>query len=461
MKMVQTRSAKYLAVGGALAVVLILAGGYSLATMLSSESDDETPATAIASSQGKPVVVRVVQPRLGGMDRTTTQPCSIQAFESVSRHAAVSGYVKTLNVDIGSKVKKDEVLAVIEVPELVKQLQHHKAVVEQAQSKVSQMQALKVAVEADLNVANASVKQAEARAKSDASWLKYRDSQFHRFEKLAGTKTIEDAMLDEYREKFEAAVEGLRASEESVVASKARVAAVSSKIVQAAADIDEARANVKVAEAEVEKTQELLNYAKITAPFDGVVTQRSIVPGDFVRAANVANLPVPLFTIDRTEKMRVVVQLPDRDVAFADVGDEATIEVDALPGKELKAAIARVAGSEDPQTRTMRIEIDLPNPTGKLCQGMYGYVTIVLEKSANVLALPASCIVNKTEKNKGSVFVVQAGKAMNTPVTIVGSNGGDVGVVGLKSTDQVILNPGFITNGTAVTISTKQKAAGR
>ena len=145
-----------------------------------------------------------------------------------------------------------------------------------------------------------------------------------------------------------------RAAEETVTACEARVEAVSAKIIQAAADIDEAEANVLVAKADVEKTQETLEFPIIKAPFDGVITRRTVFPGNFIRAANGGTLPVPLLTIDRTDKMRVVVQIPDRDAPFADPGDEAIVEIVTLPGQKFEAPIARVAGSEDSLTRMMR-----------------------------------------------------------------------------------------------------------
>ena len=135
---------------GLVTAALLLGGGYSMLHGFSTgtvEQDGELP---VGKGRAKAKPVKVVQPRAGGMDRTTTQPCSLLAFESVELQAAVSGYLKTLNVDIGSKVKKDQVLAEIEVPELVKQLQHQKAVVEQASARVYQMMARKDATTAEL-----------------------------------------------------------------------------------------------------------------------------------------------------------------------------------------------------------------------------------------------------------------------------------------------------------------------
>jgi len=439
---------------GVLSAGVLIAAGYGLLLFFSADSTgDAAERPFMTGGQAKAIAVKVVFPRPGAMDRTTTQPCSVLAFGSVEIQAEVSGYLKTLNVDIGSRVKKGDVLAEIEVPELVKQLQHHKAVVKQAIAKVAQMKARKVAATAELNAAKASVKQAKAAAKSAEATLRYRQQQFDRLSALAASRTIEDRLKDESQERFDAAAEAERAAEETIVACEARVEVVSAKIIQAGADIDEALANVEVAEAEVEKTQALLDFATIKAPFDGVITRRNVFYGNFIRAADAGSMPVPMLTIDQTDKMRVVVQVPDRDAPFADPGDEATIEIVTLPGQKFKAPIARVAGSADAQTRMMRVEIDLLNPAGKLWQGMYGYATITLEKSANLLALPPSCIVNKKGKEKGEVYVVRGGRAYLTPVTIMADNGVDVGVTGLKATDQVVINPSGLADAAVVTIS--------
>jgi HlyD family secretion protein len=330
--------------------------------------------------------------------------------------------------------------------------------VEQSKAKVNQMKAREVAVKADLNAALASVKQAKAAVESAKATLRYREQQYKRMSELAANRTIEDRVKDESQERFEAAAESERSAEETIVACEARVEAVKAKIVQAAADIEEALANVNVATADMEKTQALVDFATIKAPFNGVITKRTVFPGDFVRAATGGSSPVPLLTIHETDKMRVVVLIPDRDAPFADPGDEAVTEIVTMPGQKFMAPIARIADSEDAQTRMMRVEIDLPNPEGKLRQGMYGYTTITLEKSANVLALPAACIVNKKD-NKGQVYVVRGGRAYLTQVSIIGENGADVGVVGLKETDQVVVSPGNLPDAAPVTVSAQQHAS--
>src|SRR5436190_1233424 len=136
----------------------------------------------LPAAQDTDLTVEVVRPELGGMDRTTTQPGSAIAYESVPLFAAVSGYLKTLKVDIGSHVHAGDVLAEIDVPELVQQLARNRAAVDQAKAKVAQMRAHKKVAEAEVSASKASVKQAEAAAKSAKAWLRFREKMLHRME---------------------------------------------------------------------------------------------------------------------------------------------------------------------------------------------------------------------------------------------------------------------------------------
>jgi RND family efflux transporter MFP subunit len=272
---------------------------------------------------------------------------------------------------------------------------------------------------------------------------------------LAASKSIEDKLVDEATSHRDSVREAEIAAQEGVTSAKANVAAMAAKIQAADADIQEAEAQVKVSQAELEKSQVLVRFATVLAPFDGVVTQRNFFPSDFVRAANEGGAHMPLLTVQLTDRMRVVVQIPDRDVPYCDPGDQAYIEIDALPGKKLEARVSRVARSEDHDTRLMRVEIDLPNPTGKICNGMYGKVTIILDRSS-ALTVPSACLVGKTQDGKGTVFVASKGHARLTHVTIGNDDGRQVVILaGLAITDEVILRPASaIGDGTLVTVST-------
>jgi RND family efflux transporter MFP subunit len=392
-------------------------------------------------SHSNAVVVNVVHPHEGEMDRTTKQPGSVQAFESVQLYAGVSGFLKAQSVDIGDRIKQGQVLAQVDVPELEKQVQRCASVVDQADARVTQAKARAVSARADFDAAKATVPRAESLLKSKTAELRYRQQQLDRMRELAALKSIEDKLVDEHTSQRDAAHEAEIAAHEGVTSAKANVAASAAKIQAADADVVESEAEVKVAKAELEKAQVLVRYATITAPFDGVVTERNFFVRDFVRAAHEGS-HAPLLTVQRTDLMRVIVQIPDRDVPFCDPGDPAIIEIDALPDEKiLRAKVSRVAESEDSATRLMRIEIDVPNPTRKIRNGMYGRVTIILEKSS-VLSLPASCVFGRFESGKGSVFVVRDGKAVRVPVRYSDDNGIRVGIIsGLKPGDHVVRQP--------------------
>src|SRR5262249_10882108 len=138
---------------------------------------------------------------------------------------------------------------------------------------------------------------------------------------------------------------------------------------------------VQVAQADLEQQQVIVKFATVKAPCDGVVTQRTLFPGDYVRAADAGSAAQPLLVVQCVDRFRVVVQVPDRDVPYTHPGDPAEVEVDALPGESYTAKVSRIAQSEDPHTRLMHVEIDLPNKDGRIAAGMYGRVKITLEKS--------------------------------------------------------------------------------
>jgi HlyD family secretion protein len=416
------------------------------------DPDPEQPETKIP--------VKVVHPIKGVLERLSTQPGSIQAYESVRLFAKVPGFLKWQNVvtekgerplDIGDKVKRGQRLAVVDVPELESQLKRAKAGIKLALSRVDQMKARATSAEASLKAAKAAVTKAEAMERSAAAWVRYRSLQYDRMQILFKSKSIEEKLVDEYKEHLEASIETELSAKETITASKANVDAGLAKIEEAKADVEAAKSEVEVAEAEYEKIHVQVSFATIYAPFDGVITQRRFVPGDYIRSGNEGGNE-PLLTVDRTDLFRVVVQIPDRDVPFTDPGDAAFVQLDALPGEKLPAKVSRIASYEDPQTRLMKIELDLPNPTGKIRHGMYGQVTIVLDPEKELLSIPSSCIVGKVEDGKGIVYAVRDGHAQRLAVRLGTDNGLRVAILGgLTREDEVILHPGStISDGVEV-----------
>jgi RND family efflux transporter MFP subunit len=186
----------------------------------------------------------------------------------------------------------------------------------------------------------------------------------------------------------------------------------------------------------------MAQYLSIESPYDGVVTQRNFFRGDFIQSAD-QDANTPLLVVDRTDLMRVVVQVPDRDVPYTNPGEEATVDIDALPGSRLSGKVARIADAEDPLTRTMRVEIDLPNDKNLLRQGMFGMATIQLGTIAGAVRVPSSSVVGDVTGGKGQVYVCRDNVAHLVIVHLGQDDGLHVEVLGgLKATDDVVKQPG-------------------
>ena len=198
-------------------------------------------------------------------------------------------------------------------------------------------------------------------------------------------------------------------------------------------------AGVGVAAAELAKAKVLLGYTVVASPYDGVVTKRHFSRGDFVRGADGGGERLPLLAVERTDLMRVVVQVPDRDVPYVTVGDPAALEIDALPGRTFAAKVSRYADSEDPASRLMRTEVDVPNPDGALRRGMYGRATLTLAAGAAAAVRVPSGAVDRAGKSP-TVRVLRGGAVAAAPVTLGADNGIEAEVLaGLTTADRVVV----------------------
>jgi HlyD family secretion protein len=235
-----------------------------------------------------------------------------------------------------------------------------------------------------------------------------------------------------------------------LINSRAQLIAAGARVKKAEADVAEARANVRVAEAKLAGANVLVGYTKITSPYDGVITRRNFFPGAFIRSAAEGGV-VPLLTVARIDKVRVVTDVPDRDVPLTDVGDPAEVTLDALGSEVFHGKVSRFANAEDPTSRTMHTEIDLPNPAGRLRPGMYGIAKILLDTATKNATLPASALVGESKGGKADVYVIKDGKAKKTQVEVGADDGLRVEILsGLDPKDEVIMNTGSVTDGIPV-----------
>jgi RND family efflux transporter MFP subunit len=224
------------------------------------------------------------------------------------------------------------------------------------------------------------------------------------------------------------------------------VEAAKATFAQSQADLAKAKASAAVAaarhgnaEADLSRVKALLQYTQIRAPYAGVVTERNVNRGDFVQPANMMTAK-PLLAVTRTDVVRIFVDVPEMDSPWVEAGRAGYVSVQALADRIVEGKVTRtswVLGAN----RTLRTELDLPNPSGLLRPGMYATVHILLQERPDVWVLPLSAIVR--EGKQAFCWVAKGGQAVRAPLTLGLQVGNDVEVVsGLKGQEAVIQVPG-------------------
>jgi RND family efflux transporter MFP subunit len=382
------RLARLLGVGA----VAVLGGLIGVGTWSHAAQRAASVATLQAQHEAIPVV------RTSAVQAITTPrqielPGTIQAFDSATLFARATGYIKTRNVDIGSRVKAGDVLAVIAAPDLDQQL-------DQARGQLAQLQAAVVQAIANVDL---------ARATNDRT-----------------TRLVQDGWTS--RQQGDNDRLGLAAQ---------------------AAAVTVAQANVQAQQAAVSRLEQLTGFERVIAPFDGVITARLIDVGSLV-AADAAS-GSPLFSIDRTDVLRVQIYVPQGAYFGLKDGDAAEVTVPELPGRTFHGTVARNANALQQQTRTVLTEVDVNNADGTLTAGLYGIVRLQEPRAQPVVMVPSQAVI--FDKDGLSAAVFDDGTARLRHLDLEADDGAQVEVrAGLKSGDRLILNPPVgLTDGMKVT----------
>jgi membrane fusion protein, multidrug efflux system len=202
--------------------------------------------------------------------------------------------------------------------------------------------------------------------------------------------------------------------------------------------VDVAKSKAAVAKANLEQVETSLSFARITAPFAGIITKRMIDPGAFIPAATSGNSAnAALFTLMDFSKVRVQVAVPEAEVPLIKTGLAAKIAVEELPNSSFEGTITRYSHALDESTKTMLAEIELPNPKGELRPGMYATARIIVERKPDVLVIPSEALV--LEKTRQSVFTVVDQRAKRLPVKVGFNEAGWAEVNGVQENQPLIL----------------------
>lgn len=384
----------------------------------------------------QPVTVKAVAVVQQEVRRTSKQPATVHPFYTAEIQAKVHGYVTEVQADIGDVVQAGDVLAMIDVPETVKQrlmslamVERQKAEEQRASAGVELAKANVLALEAMESEARSTLQQAEAT-------LAAAEAEFQRTTDLVQRGSLQARILDEVRERRDSAAAGKAGVTATIASAVANVTVAKAKLTAAKADQQVAAADTATKEREVEQLDEFIKYATLTAPFSGVVTARNASPGNLVTERS---NQTPLFVISQLDKVRIHIPVPENDAAFVNRGDAISITFPSFIDEEaMTVPVTRLTGTLDPSTRTMLVEAEVANPDGKLIPGMFGQASIALSSNLSATVLPARA-VRFSETGDAYVYAIADEKVTVVPVTTGADDGNTIEITsGLKAGQVVI-----------------------
>jgi len=367
------------------------------------------PAAETRSASGVPTVA-VARVRRGDVDQSLSVAAEFRPFQEVDLHAKVAGYVKSIVVDVGDRVQAGQLIAVLEVPELQDELQQDAAAVAHAHEEVNR-------AVADLERAQSAHDVAHLGSTRLGSVSKTRPN-------LIAQQDLDEA------------------------ASRDRIA--EAQVSTAKAAIASARSQLEMAKALHAKTQTLLGYTRITAPFAGVVTHRYADTGAMIQAGTSSQTQaMPLVRLSENRLLRLIIPVPESAVPRIKKGQAVDVRVSSV-GRSFPGSVARAADRLDADTRTMQVEVDVPNPSLELVPGMYAQASIALEQARHALTIPMQAI--DREAGKARVVVVKPNNTVESRAITVQLESSDTAAVdGLADGELVVLaNRARLKPGTVV-----------
>jgi len=376
-----------------LLVAVVFAAAFALGYIPHQRRELQLVAEADVQKETLPEASFAVAER-GSINGTLVLPGNIQAVTEAPILARAEGYILQRSADIGDRVTAGQLLAEIEAPDLDQQVRQAQAAVEQAQ--------------ADLERARAALEQGkanEALAKVNAS----------RWENLVKRGAVSKQENDQYQTQYQAQAANVRALDRAVAA---------------------AEGSLSASQANVARLSDLHNFLKVRAPFAGVITQRNIDVGALVNTGNTL-----LFRIAQTNLLRTFLNVPQSYAPDVRVGQTAELSTSELPDRKFRGTVTRTANALDPASRTLLVEVQVPNPDGKLLPGMYVQVDLNLPRKDPPLLISADTLVVRPQGTL--VAALDANNVVHFERVTVGRDLGDrIEVLsGLTEGQRAIVNP--------------------
>ena len=379
-----------------------------------------------APSLLEPPAFEVIRPGLRNIVRVVGQPSFVQSYERTSIYPKMTAYIEKWNVDIGDKVRKGDILADLFVPELREQWQTTKSTVGY---RAEQVRAARVKVEvatADVQAARARLEEAQAILAKYEAEVKRWTVEVGRLARQVARGVIDPQVLLESQNQLDADIAAQAAAKATIVKAQAELLSRQAALDLAKVNVGVARADLAIADSEKMRLTAMVGYLKLLAPFDGIVVARNANTWDFVlpttgdptammRSPELSpgEKAAPVYVVDRTDIVRIFVDIPERDADSVHIGSKAKVKLWAYRDEWLPASVTRISWALNVQSRTMRAEIDLPNPRSKILPGMYAYGQIEVDRPG-VRAVPDSVITRVG--GKSFIWRFENGRALRTEV---------------------------------------------
>lgn len=369
-------------------------------TFASCGRTDAARAGSARSAQSSLPSVAVAKVTRRPIARYLTVSSELVPFQEIDVFAKESGFVSKLFVDYGSHVKKGQLMAILEIPELQAQLQEDRAMIRSASDQVTDAEHQLGRVEAQHKVLHLQYERLNGVAKTQPG--------------LVAQQEVDDAQGKDL------------AAEAQIEAAKSSLQA--------------AQSQMAVAQSRLAHDQALYDYAKITAPFTGVVTQRYANLGTLMQAGtNSSTQAMPLVKLSEEDLFRLVIPVPESYVRYIKIGDQVKVRVPSLD-RDFPGKVARFSVDVSDATRTMHTEVDVPNTEGVLIPGVYAEATLALDRRGDAVVVPLQALNQTTDGP--SVLVVDSGnKIENRQITLGIQTENEAEVMsGLREGDRVVIS---------------------
>jgi RND family efflux transporter MFP subunit len=354
-------------------IFLAVAGLSMLAACARTEAGDEKSANAAQA----PLVVPTTKAARADLVNNLTLTAEFEPFQQVDVMAKVSGYVRSIKVDIGDRVREGQLLATLEIPEM----------------------------EDDITKASATVDQTDAEIATASDELKHAETA-HELAHLSYSR-IADVLKRE---------PGLVPQQE-VDEARSRDLIAEAQISTAKSSLRTAEQKARVARAEQGRVQTIHKYLTITAPFEGVVTKRYANIGSMIQAGTASqSQAMPVIQLSQNNLLRLTLPVPESAVSRVHVGEVVEVRVPSI-AKTFPGRVARFSDRVQQSTRTMDTEVDVPNPALLLVPGMYAEVSLQIDQSRGVVSLPLDA-VDRSAAQARVYAVVAPGVIRIAPVTL-------------------------------------------